>query len=255
MVINISPKKSQFDKKLLDLYPNKCIISDYDGSQCEKAHIIPWTMCNKAGFNDIAFDYCNGLILLKGIHNSFEIENGRSPNLSFEIIDQDADYLKCKVVLGPKKNTKKLLENSYNNKVILINPNSKDFINLHKYIFDISIKGHSNISYNPIYKPLFELWKEKFDEKKYGVVKLKSSNKRKNISKKINIKKMKITSKQNKKWYSVEKILDTKKNKDNNKILYLIKWKKYKGSPWWMNEDDVSEDLKLEYLNNLLNIN
>ena len=32
---------------------------------------------------------------------------------------------------------------------------------------------------------------------------------------------MKITSKQNKKWYSVEKILDTKKNKDNNKILYF----------------------------------
>jgi hypothetical protein len=222
--------KYSFNNNLKKSFGEKCLISKLDIDECERAHIIPISICKESGLDNITFNKSNGLIINRIFHTQFEIEGGKSPDFSFKYIGPDENNImmdKYEIILGGKYSNKNLLLNNYTGKIIKLYKSNWSFINFHKCIFDISNGIEANINFNLGLLPALYLWKnlnsniykkktnsnlntikKKIGKKKIGKKKLLSSNK--NISKFIPGN-----------WI-VKEIL--KHRKINNKYEYLIKW-------------------------------
>ena len=51
---------------------SKCLITGYDASECDAAHIVPQHICRKLGQHAWIEDPFNGLLLSKNLHSSFD---------------------------------------------------------------------------------------------------------------------------------------------------------------------------------------
>jgi predicted restriction endonuclease len=111
--------QTQFRKKLINFY-SQCIISGDDSEICQACHIIPFF---ETKFNHID----NGLLLNYNLHHLYD-----SFLFSFKFINScDNIFDNYQIILGNKIKQKLSFKNYliYENIIVKINKNSKDFLN------------------------------------------------------------------------------------------------------------------------------
>ena len=112
--------QTKFRNDLIEFY-NNCIISEDDHEQCQACHIIPYS---ETKLNHID----NGLLLNYNLHHLFD-----SFYIGLQYIDSfNNKFDKYKVILSKKIKFKQSYKNYiiYDNKIININKNSKQFLDI-----------------------------------------------------------------------------------------------------------------------------
>lgn len=108
-------KDYQFKQNVKKIYNSKCVITDAEMYECSVAHIKPLSQSN----NDEKYDYNNGMILSESLHRLYDKYLFTIEPNTFEII------------VSENIKNKKSLINQYNGKVLVLNSNSKKYLEYH----------------------------------------------------------------------------------------------------------------------------